>query len=199
MCGGGSDRAARQAAAMEAQRKAEIARGTDLIDQAFAARQPQYGDFVSALREHYTSDAERQKEVADRQLRFSMARGGLTGGSAQTDANTNLGREFSEGLLGAERQAQVGLADLMSRDDASRMNLLALVQGGAGAATAAQQAGTAMRSNIQGAKAAGLASGLGDIFGGTADLYKQQQEAAARRRGLKEAEIYANPFSRGDG
>lgn len=199
MCGGGSDRAARQAAAAEAERKAEIARGTDLIDQAFAARQPQYDDFVSALREHYTADAERQKEIADRQLRFSMARGGLTGGSAQADANTELGREFSEGLLSAERQAQVGLADLMSRDDASRMNLLALVQSGANATTAAQQAGAAMRSNIQNAKSTGMVEGLGDVFGGTANLYKQQQEAAARRRGLKEAEIYANPFTRGDG
>jgi len=187
MCGGGSDRAARQAAAAEAERKAEIARGTDLIDQAFAARQ------------HYTADAERQKEIADRQLRFSMARGGLTGGSAQADANTELGREFSEGLLSAERQAQVGLADLMSRDDASRMNLLALVQSGANATTAAQQAGAAMRSNIQNAKSTGMVEGLGDVFGGTANLYKQQQEAAARRRGLKEAEIYANPFMRGDG
>jgi len=199
MCISGSNKATRQAAAQEAERQAEIARGTDLIDQAFAARQPQYDDFVSALREHYTADAERQKEIADRQLRFSMARGGLTGGSAQVDANTELGREFSEGILGAERQAQVGLADLMAKDDASRMNLLALVQSGADATTAAQQAGTAMRSNIQGAKAGGLAQGLGDIFGGTANLYKQQQEAAARRRGLKEAEIYANPFSRGDG
>ena len=198
MCGGGSDRAARQAAAAEAERKAEIARGTDLIDQAFAARQPQYDDFVSALREHYMADAERQKEIADRQLRFSMARGGLTGGSAQVDANTELGREFSEGLLDAERRAQVGLADLMSRDDASRMNLLALVQSGANATTAAQQAGAAMRSNIQNAKSTGMVEGLGDVFGGTADLYRQQQEAAARRRGLKEAEIYANPFTRGD-
>lgn len=199
MCIDGSNKATKQAARQEADRQAEISRGTDLIDQAFAARQPQYDDFVNALREHYMADANRQKSVADRQLRFSMARGGLTGGSAQADANTLLGREFSQGILGAERQAQSGLADLRGRDEQSRMNLLALVQSGANATTAAQQAGNAMLSNLQGARADGLVQGVGDIFGGTADLYKQQQEAAARRRGLKEAEIYANPFSRGDG
>lgn len=196
MCIDGGNKASKQAAKNEAARKNEITLGNRAIDQAFGARQPQYDDFVRNLREFYTADAERQKGVADRQLRFSMARGGLTGGSAQVDANANLGREFGEGLLAAERQAQSGLADLMNRDESTRMNLLQMVQGGTNATTAAERAAAAMRSNALGAQSNSMVTGLGDIFGGTADLYTKQQQAAERRRGLKEAEVYANPFSR---
>lgn len=196
MCIDGGNKASKQAAKAEARRTNEITRGNRAIDQAFGARQPQYDDFVRNLREFYTADAERQKGVADRNLRFSMARGGLTGGSAQADANANLGREFGEGLLQAERQAQGGLADLMNRDESTRMNLLQMVQGGTNATTAAERAAAAMRSNALGAQSNSMVTGLGDIFGGTADLYTKQQQAAERRRGLKEAEVYANPFSR---
>ena len=196
MCIGGGNKATKQARKAEEARTAEIASGTSAVNQAFDARRPQYDQFINSLREHFRTDAERQKGVADRQLRFSLARGGLTGGSAQRDAGTNLGREFSQGLLEGERQAQGGLADLQARDEQTRMNLLSMVQGGMNATTAAQQAGHSMRSNIAGAQSANLVGGLGDIFGGTTNLYEKQQAAAQRRRGLAEAEKYANPFSR---
>lgn len=198
MCigGGGGGDAQAAAEAAERQRQREITRGTTAVNQAFAQREPQYQAFVDALRQHFLTDAQRQKEVADRQLRFSLARGGLTRGSAAADAGTDLGREFQEGIMQGERQAQAGLADLRARDEQTRMNLLSMVQGGMGATSAAQQAANAMRSNIGGARSEGMVSGLGNIFGGTADLYRRQQEAAQRRRGVTEAERYSDPFSR---
>jgi hypothetical protein len=143
MCISGSNKATRQAAKAEEQRTAQISAGNQAVDRAFEDRQPQYDQFADALRSFYRTDAERQKTIADRQLKFSLARGGLTGGSAAKDAGTNLGREFTEGLLGAERQTQTSLADLLSRDEQSRMNLLSLVQGGADATSAASRAASA--------------------------------------------------------
>jgi hypothetical protein len=193
-----SKRAAREAEQAEVERKAQIEAGTSTIDRAFGARGPQYDRFVEALRQHYQTDLGRQKADADRQLRFSLARGGLTGGSVAADAGTRLGREFTEGILESERQAQLGLADLKARDESTRMNLMSLVQGGADATSAAQQAARAMQTNIAGARGEGLARGLGDMFGGTADLYRRQQESAAERRGLRSAfdAQYGDPFSR---
>jgi hypothetical protein len=107
-----------------------------------------------------------------------------------------LGRDYQQGILANERNAQMGLADLQSRDENTRMSLLNLVQGGTDATTAAQQAANAMRSNISGARASGMGQGLGDVFGNTTNVYTAQQEAAGRRRGLSESEKYANPFSR---
>lgn len=200
MCiGGGNNRATREAERQERNRTAEIERGNRLIDQSFAGRQPQYDEFLNALRDTYRTDAERQKGIADRQLRFSSARGGLTGGSFAADAGENLADEFSRGILQAERRAQGALSGLQQQDESTRMNLMQMLQGGMNATTAAQRAASAMRTNLAGAQSQGQADSLGDIFGGTADLYRRQQEAASRRRGLSEAEHYANPFSRRHG
>lgn len=196
MCGGGGDaqRAAEQA---ERERKQQVRSSTAAIDQAFSGRSGQLEEFLNALRENFRTDATRQKKVADRQLKFSLARGGLTGGSAAADAGTNLGREFQEGLLKGERQSQVSLADLLAADQASKQQLIALAQGGADVSTAARSSATALQANLKNARSSGLAFDIGNIFEQTGDLFVRQQEAAERRRGLKESDIFADPFSRG--
>lgn len=196
MCGGGGD-ASGEARRQEEERKRQVAQGTAAIDRAFAGRESQLTEFVNALRDEFRRDAFEQKEDADRNLRFSLARSGLTGGSAAADAGTQLGEEFTKGLLQGERQAQSSLADLRGADAAARSDLIRLVQGGANATTAATQAANALRTNLEGARASGAVRGLGDIFTRTRSLFQRQQEAAERRRGLRDAEIFADPFSRG--
>ncbi len=197
MCFGGGGSAAEAAQQEETARKQQVADATAAIDRAFTGRTGQLDDFIAALREEFTTEAQRQKGDADRQLKFSLARGGLTGGSAAADAGTTLGDEFQRGLLKGERLSQASLAELTSADEQSRQQLIALAQGGASVSTAASQAGRSLRSNLEGAKATGLAQSLGDIFGDTRSLFVRQQEAAERRRGLKESELFAAPFSRG--
>lgn len=196
MCFGGGSDASDAAERQERQRQAQIRQATAAIDRAFEGREAQRGDFVGALRSELLDQAERQKRIADRNLRFSLARGGLTGGSAAADSAALLGEEFQQGILQGERQAQASLADLVAADEQTRQNLIALAQGGAGTSTAAQNAASALRSNLEGAQSRGLTQGLGDIFSRTRDLFTRQQEAAARRRGLRESEVFADPFSR---
>ena len=166
---------------------------------AFDGRQAGYNQFIDTLRQHFMADLDRQHGANSRQLKFGLARGGLTGGSFAGDAGQNLAREYQRGALTAEQRAPGGLADLQAADEQARLNLYQLVQGGTDATTAAQRAGTAMRNTLAGARSSNLAEGLGDIFGGTADLYRQQQLAAERRRGVKESDLYTSPFTRGDG
>lgn len=195
MCGGGDD-AAEEAARQERERKAQIRRSTAAIDRAFSGRSSQLDDFVEALRQEFRTEAQRQKGDVDRQLKFSLARGGLTGGSAAADAGARLGDEFSRGILQGERQAQDALARLRSADEASRADLIRLAQGGADVSTAATQASRALQANLEGARANSLVDGFGDIFTKTRDLFVRQQEGAERRRGLRESDVFANPFSR---
>jgi hypothetical protein len=195
MCGGGGG-ATKRAEAAEIKRKKEVASATSAIDRAFTGRGGQLDDFVAALREQFGAEAGRQKTIADRQLKFSLARGGLTGGSAAADTGTELGEEFQRGILKGERLSQSALADLKSADEASRARLVSLAQGGASVTSSATSAARALRSNIAGAKSSSGIESLGDIFGSVRDLFAQQQEAAERRRGLKESEIFAAPFSR---
>lgn len=197
MCGGGGGDASKEARRQEEERKAQVKAATAAIDRAYSGRDTQLQEFVNALRAEYRTDADRQKQIADRQMKFALARGGLTGGSAAADAGTRLGEEYTKGVLQTERQAQDALSRLKSADEASRSDLIRLAQGGADVSTAASQAARALQSNLEGARAAGLVGGIGDIFQNTRNLYVKQQEAAERRRGLRESDIYADPFSRG--
>jgi DTW domain-containing protein YfiP len=88
---------------------------------------------------------------------------------------------------------------LQSADEQSRLQMISLAQSGADIGNAATQTANALRANLSAAQNTGLANGLGDVFGATAQAYKAQQDAQARRRGLQDATLYANPFSRSTG
>lgn len=181
----------------EADRQGRISSNVAGINKAYGGRESQYGDFVNALREQYASQLGRMRDNAARQSKFSLARGGLTGSSVAVDTGRTLNREAQEGVLNAERQVQGQAADLRGRDEASRLSMISLAQSGNDIGNAAMQTSNALRANIEGAKNVNVAEGLGDAFGDTAALYRKQQDAAARRKGLKEASVYANPFTRG--
>lgn len=193
------DHAAEQAAAAEAERQATISGNVNNINSAYAGREGQYTDFLDALRKTYGNELNRQQTDASRNLKFSLARGGLTGGSSAVFAGKNLTREANQGTLNAESKAQGAVSDLRAKDEQTRLSEISLAQSGADIGDAASQTANSLRANIGAAQSANTASGLGDVFGGTATTYKAMQEAAALRRGLKQSEIYTQPFTRGSG
>lgn len=193
---GSSNNAQREAQRAEQERQARIASTTSQINAAYDApgRQAQYDDFLKAVRQNYTEDATRQKQVADRSLKFSMARSGLHGGSADVDARRTAGEEFQRGILQAEDRAQGALSDLKTADEQSRLQLIQMAQAGLDATTAAQRANASIAAGAQSAMADSKAKGLGDIFGTTIKTVGAQQEAAAQRRGQTSAvgSLYGN-------
>lgn len=198
MCGG-ADKATSAAAETERRRRIQVANSTNAIERAFGgeSRQSQLEDFVNALREQFSTEASRQRKDVSRRSKFGLARSGLTGGSAAADRSVNIGRQFQTGILEGERLSQSSLADLISADERSKQNLIALAQGGASTTSAAQQAGAALSSNLKSAGSRANISSLGDIFGDVEGVLTTSEKAAGRRRGLRESEIFADPFSRG--
>jgi hypothetical protein len=198
MCFPNPNKGTKAAEKAEADRLARVNATTNQVNQLFdsperAAQREQYG---TAVRDFYVSDANRQKSVADRNLRFAMARSGLTGGSATIDANRTMGEEYNRGILESERRAQAALADLMGRDEQSRLNLTGLAQSGLNTTASAQQAAAALRSNLAGAKADAFGQGLGDIFKSVEDTRKRSEEDAARRQQEKLYNLrYPSSFS----
>lgn len=187
--------AERRAAQTEADRQKRISTNVAGINSAFSGRQPQYDALGAALRERLNTNLGRQRADATRQSKFSLARGGLTGGSAAIDAGRTLAREGQEGVIQAERQARAGVADLQSKDEQARTQLISLAQSGNDIGDAAAQTSQMLRANLSGAD--NLQNGLGEVFGNTAKTYRAQQDAAARRKGLSEASTYTKAFSRG--
>ena len=174
---------------LKSKRWLSIDLGTGRVNAVYdaPARAGQRDDFVTALRAQYGDQLDRQKMVADRRLRFALARNSLTGGSAAVDANRTLGEDYMAGLVDAENRAQGAGADLMAQDEESRLALLQLVQSGMDAATAGSRAQSALRTNLERTRSVALTDSLGDVFGNTATIYKRQEEGAERRRGEKAA------------
>lgn len=183
MAGGGNDSAQREAQAAEQQRQQRIQQTIGAIDQVYSSpeREAQYGDFLKANRQFYEQDVNEQKADADRELRFGLARSGLTGGSRANDAGTQLGQNYIKAMLEAERRAQGATADLRSADQSSKLNFISLANSGLDATTAARQAAESMRTNLQAGMATSRMQGLGDLFSSISDINKASSEAKVRR------------------
>jgi len=199
MGAGSSDRAARRAEQAEAERQEQMRIGEARVNAAYdtPARQQQYADFLKAIREGFMLDANRQKAVADRRLKFALARAGQTRGSVETDQKRTLGEEFTKGIIGSENRAQGALADLKADDENTRQALISMIRSGADATTAASRMMSLGAANAEGARSRALTDGLGDIFAGTTDVYLRSEDAAARRRGARDAQVslYGKPFT----
>lgn len=200
--GGGSNGSATKAAQEESWRQNNINQAVDQINAIYggASRQADIADFLGASRSFYTNELEKQKGVADRSLKFAMARNGLTGGTASIDANRTLGENYQAGVLSADRLAQQAAADLRTADDNSRMNLISQASTGMGLTSGAQQAAQAMQANLQGSRGAMKADALGDVFGGLANVFTNSKNMAEERRGNRAYGLLYQPgFGAGAG
>jgi hypothetical protein len=186
---GGSDSSAKAAQKAEDERQAGIKTAQAGINAAFdnPNRKMEIADFVSALRDYFTKDLTTQKGDTDRNLKFALARGGLTGGSTQVDQQRRVGEQFTKGLLDVERRAQGGGAELEQADQDNRMRLISMASQGLDATTAASQSAAAMRSSLEAGKSTKLAEGLGDSFSVFKNFYQKSQEDAQRRKADKDA------------
>ncbi len=179
-----AETAEQRAARLEAERQENIRRASAEVERIYGSpeRQQQYTDFYNATRDLGMADLNKQKTIADRQAKFGLARGGLTGGSRAVDLGSQLGREYTDGLLTVDQRALAAKADLMGADQQAKNNLLALTQSGLDLTTAQQNAAAAMQANLQSGEATRLAGGLGDIFGTASDFYKKSEEERVRRQ-----------------
>ncbi len=196
MMGSSSNSAAGKAAQAEGLRQSNINRAVGQINAAYGspAREADIADFLGASRSFYRNEADRQHDVADRSLRFAMARSGLTGGSASVDANRTLGENYQQGILAADRLAQSAANDLRTADEQARMNLIAQAQSGANLTSGASQAASMLANNLGGARASMRADQLGDLFGGVATTVKNSRDIAAERRGNRDLyNLYFQP------
>lgn len=194
-----ADRAARQ----EAERQARIAGNVKMINGVYDSsnRQREINDFLGASRSFYRQNLDKQHDAADRSLRFSMARNGLTGGSASVDANRQLGQDYQQGILSADRLAQSAANQLRTADEQSRMNMISLAQSGADMTAGSNQALNSLQNNLSGARSQLSADALGDLFSGVGTIAKNSRDQAETRRANKDFYnlFYSPGFGYGNG
>jgi hypothetical protein len=172
------------AAAANAQQQAAIQNSVNQINAAYgsAGRQAQYQQYGNNLDQYYTNQVNENEANQARNVKFAMARSGLTGGSAATDANTQLQKDYTQGLLQASRQAQAGQASLQQSDINAKNQLISLAQQGGNIGSIPGQVSAAQSAALGSAQNYGDANSLANLFSGTAQIYQNEQTAAANRK-----------------
>lgn len=181
---GTGNKAAAAAAASDAQRQSNINNSISQITAAYGSpqRQAQYDQFGNDLNKYYTTQVNDQETVNARNLKFAMARSGLTGGSAAVDSNTQLQKDYTKGLLAASQQAQAGKASLQQSDVNAKNQLVSLAEQGAYTGAIPTQVAQAQQASLGAASGYAGANSLGSLFNNTAAIYTNEATAAANRR-----------------
>jgi hypothetical protein len=194
------DTSAADAAKREAERQRQIAKTIGEIDATYDsdARKAQIAQYGADLLNKLTGDVNERKVIADRDLKFALARSGQTGGSVAIDQNAQLGNDYQKAILDVARRSNAGMADLRGGDAQSRLQLISLAQQGLSSGSAAAQAAASMGASLDAARNASQNQQLGDLFTGVASAKKYSEEAAARRRADKTyASLYPGAVSTG--
>lgn len=181
---GTGNSAANAAAAQDAQRQSQINSSIQQITNAYsspqrAAQIQQYGQQVG---NYLTGQVNTQEATNARNLKFAMARSGLTGGSAAVDSNTQLQKDYSTALLQASQQAQAAKASLAQSDVNAKNQLIGLAQQGSYIGAIPTQIAQAQSASLGAAQNYANPNALGNLFAGTAQIYNNEQTAAANRK-----------------
>lgn len=181
---GTGNSAANAANAANAQQQKDITNSVNQITAAYdnPNRAAQYQQYQTNLSNYYTGQVNNQEAVNARNLTFANARSGLTGGSAAVDNNTQLQKDYTQGLLNASQQATAGTSALEQSDVSAKNQLIGLAQQGNFTGAIPTQVAQAQTASLGAAGNYGQANSLGNIFAGTAGIYQNEQTAAANRK-----------------
>lgn len=150
------------------------------IQQAYESpeREKQYQDYMAGLRGLYTDQVNQQQQQAARNLKFSDARTGHTGGSAAADAGNLLQRDYQGGLLTAADTARTGTDALVAGDKAAENQAINMSNYGSNVGQN-EVAGLGSTTNTINANMKNTTAGsLGDMFSNLGNIYQQRKATA---------------------
>jgi hypothetical protein len=145
-----------------------------------ASREALYGRTTLGLRQLLLNDANQQKETADRNLLFSLARRGLRGGSVDVDSNNDLRRGYERGLLRIADRENGLRQQLRGQDEQTLQTLIGQINAGLDSQTALQAANQQLQGNVRDAERTAYATALGSLFAGAGEGVTAQAENQGR-------------------
>jgi hypothetical protein len=150
--------------------QANIDAGVKSINDLFAndKRAPIYKQIYDDSYGLQSSRLDENRQDTLRKLRFGLARGGLTGGSADVSAHGLEQREFGRALSDASTAAQGQADQVRANDEKTRLNLIAQMRAGLDSADAMQSALTQMADNANAARAQTRYDALDSYMGAVA-------------------------------
>jgi len=146
---------------------------------------------------HYKQQLDQQHADAARNLKFALARGGQAGGSVQADQGLVLGRDYTKGLLDAQRRGISAADALRNSDQQSRAQLLNEASGGMNMGTAATEANQALQTGLASARDNSTVNQAGDLFSNLGNYYSTALTNANNRRAYTQGFNLYQPMSAG--
>lgn len=168
------DQAGYDAAVKAAQDKA------DALRAGAKARENLYSKIGQDATNVAMTDLNKERGITERELKFQLARNGLSGGSRDIDANRDVLDNYQQGVLKASNIGTQTANEARSSDEKTRVNLINSIQAGLTAGDAVQQAYAGMSNNAAAAQDAANAASLTGFF----DVLRQQQEKNQYQAGV---------------
>lgn len=154
-------------------------RGAGATPEQAATRMGERENLYSTITKDATDNAlfglNKDKDVTERDARFSLARRGLSGGSRDVDLNKDILDTYQQGVL---RAGEVGVGagnNARSADDRTRVSLINSIRAGLDEGSAQQQAYESLRNNARSAQDVAQASNLTGFFDRLNDVRKQYE------------------------
>ena len=117
--------------AAEAERQARIESALGKVSSMFAGRTPMYNQYANDTFNLSKVALDDEQLNQAQQLKFALARSGLSGGSADIDKHADLGNKYSFGLQQARGFADAAGDQLRGQDSSLKSSLMGLAASGA--------------------------------------------------------------------
>lgn len=127
------------------------------------------------------TDLNKERGIAERELKFNLARNGLSGGSRDIDANRDVLDTYQQGVLKASNMGTQTANNARLSDEKTRVNLINSIQAGLTAGDAVQQAYAGMSNNASAAQDEANATTLAGFF----DVLRSQQDRNQYQKGVE--------------
>lgn len=171
------DQAGYDAAVAEEKAKA------DALNAKSGERQQLYSKIGTDATNVAMTDLNKERGISERELKFNLARNGLSGGSRDIDANKDVLDTYQQGVLKASNIGTQTANEARSSDEKTRVNLINSIQAGLTSGDAVQQAYAGMSNNAAAAQDAANSASLAGFF----DVLRQQQEKNQYQAGVNSA------------
>lgn len=138
------------------------------------------------------TDLNKERGVTERELGFSLARNGLSGGSRDIDANRDVLDTYQQGVLKASNLGAQTANRARLSDEKTRVNLINSIQAGLTSGNAIQQAYAGMSNNAAAAQDEANAASLTGFF----DVLRNQQDRNQYQAGVNnvQQQTTAQPY-----
>jgi len=136
----------------------------DGLRNAAQGRENLYSTISSDTTNNLLTDLTRERDTTQRELRFDLARKGLTGGSRDIDASKDVLDTFLQGKLKATNLGLQQANSARVADDNTRTDLITRIRAGLDEGNAIQQSFEGMRNNASQARDAANNQSLAGFF-----------------------------------